>query len=63
MTSSILRQWNDAMDKVRKAEYQRLTNPAQRTYIKGQKHVLLSQRANLSPDKRQALTTLAATSD
>jgi len=56
----VLRQLNDAMDQVRKAEYKRLTNRADRTYIKGQKYVLLSHRANLSPTKRQALKTLLA---
>jgi len=56
----VLRQLNEAMDKVRKAEYQRLTNRADRTYIKGQKYVLLSHRENLSPEKRQRLKTLLA---
>ena len=56
----VLRQLNEAMDKVRKAEYQRLTNRAGRKYIKGQKYVLLSHRANLSPEKRQRLKTLLA---
>jgi transposase len=56
----VLRQLNDAMDKVRKAEYKRLTNRADRTFIKGQKYVLLSHRANLTPDKRRALQTLLA---
>jgi transposase len=56
----VLRQLNEAMDKVRKAEYQRLTNRADRKYIKGQKYVLLSRRENLSPEKRQRLKTLLA---
>lgn len=56
----VLRQLNDAMDKVRKAEYKRLTNRADRKYIKGQKYVLLSHRENLSPEKRQRLKTLLA---
>jgi transposase len=56
----VLRQLNEAMDKVRKAEYQRLTNRADRKYIKGQKYVLLSHRENLSPEKRQRLQTLLA---
>ena len=56
----VLRQLNDAMDKVRKAEYKRLTNRNDRKFIKGQKYVLLSHRANLSPDKRRALQTLLA---
>lgn len=56
----VLQQLNDAMDRVRKAEYQRLTNQADRKYIKGQKYVLLSHRENLSPEKRQRLKTLLA---
>ena len=56
----VLRQLNDAMDEVRKAEYRRLTNHAARKYIKGQKYVLLSHRENLSPDKRQRLKMLLA---
>ena len=56
----VLRHLNDAMDQVRKAEYKRLTNRPDRTYIKGQKYVLLSHRANLSPEKRRRLQTLLA---
>ena len=56
----VLRQLNEAMDKVRKAEYKRLTNRTDRKYIKGQKYVLLSHRENLSPEKRQRLKTLLA---
>jgi transposase len=56
----VLRHLNDAMDKVRKAEYKRLTNRADRKYIKGQKYVLLSHRENLSPEKRRRLKTLLA---
>ena len=48
------------MDQVRKSEYERLTHRADRTCIKGQKYVLLSHRANLSPPKRQALQALLA---
>ena len=56
----VLRHLNEAMDQVRKAEYKRLTNRADRKYIKGQKYVLLSHRENLSPEKRRALKTLLA---
>jgi transposase len=56
----VVRQLNDAMDKVRKAEYKRLTDRADRKFIKGQKYVLLSHRANLSVEKRRALQTLLA---
>ena len=48
------------MDQVRKSEYKRFTHRADRTYIKGQKYVLLSHRANLSPPTRQALQALLA---
>ncbi|MCO4099519.1 MAG: ISL3 family transposase [Gemmatimonas sp.] len=56
----VLRQLGEAMDQVRKAEYKRLTDRDERQFIKGQKYVLLSHRANLSPEKRRALTTLLA---
>ena len=48
---------NDALDKVRKAEYARLSGKDRR-YIKGQKYVLLSSHENLTVDGRQALKTL-----
>ena len=57
----VLRHLSEAMDKVRKAEYKRLTDRAARKFIKGQKYVLLSHRANLSPDKRRRLDTLLLT--
>jgi transposase len=56
----VLQQLNEAMDEVRKAEYRRLTNQAARTYIKGQKYILLSHWANLTPDKQHRLKTLLA---
>ena len=56
----VLRQLNEAMDQVRKSEYKRLTNRPDRTYIKGQKYVLLSHRENLSPAKRRGLRALLA---
>lgn len=56
----VLRHLNDAMDRVRKAEYKRLTHRPDRKYIKGQKYVLLSRRENLSPEKRRRLQTLLA---
>ena len=59
-TFQVLRHLHDAMDQVRKAEYKRLTNRPDRTYIKGQKCVLLSHREHLSPDKRRALQALLA---
>ena len=50
----VLRPPNEAIDQVRKAAYKRLTNRPDRTYIKGQTYVLLSHRANLSPDRRRS---------
>jgi transposase len=38
---------NEALDKVRKAEYARLSGK-ERRYIKGQKYVLLSNHENLT---------------
>ena len=50
---------SDALDEVRKSEYARLSGKA-RSYIKGQKYTLLSNRENLSLKGRQALKTLLA---
>lgn len=50
---------NDALDKVRKAEYARLSGNDRR-YIKGQKYVLLTRHDNLTTDGRRALKTLLA---
>lgn len=55
----VMRHLNDALDKVRKAEYARLQGK-ERRYIKGQKYVLLSSRENLTLDGRKALKTLLA---
>jgi transposase len=49
----------DAMDKVRKAEYARLSGKDRR-FIKGQKYTLLSNRENLTLEGRQSLKTLLA---
>ena len=55
----IMRHLGDALDKVRKAEYSRLSGQ-DRSYIKGQKYTLLSRRENLSLEGRQSLKTLLA---
>jgi len=55
----VMRHLNDALDKVRKAEYARLQGQ-ERRYIKGQKYTLLSHRENLDLEGRQALKTLLA---
>ena len=53
----ILRHLSDALDGVRRAEYKRVTGD-ERTFIKGQRYVLLSRRENLSDGGRQNLERL-----
>jgi transposase len=53
----IMRHLGEALDKVRKAEYRRLSGKS-RSYIKGQKYTLLSHRENLTLDGRRSLKTL-----
>ena len=55
----IMRHLGDALDAVRKSEYARLS-AKDRSYIKGQKYTLLSNRENLSLDGRAALKRLLA---
>jgi transposase len=55
----ILRHLSEALDKVRKSEYARLTGKDRR-FIKGQKYTLLSHRENLSVEGRSSLKTLLA---
>jgi transposase len=55
----ILRHLGEALDKVRKQEYARLTGD-QRKFIKGQKYVLLSHRENLTREGKQSLKLLLA---
>jgi len=55
----IMRHLGDALDKVRKSEYARLSG-RDRRYIKGQKYTLLSHRENLTLEGRQSLKTLLA---
>jgi len=55
----IMRHLGEALDKVRKAEYRRLSGKDQR-YIKGQKYTLLSHRENLTMEGRRSLKTLLA---
>jgi transposase len=55
----ILRHLSDALDQVRRDEYQRLQGK-DRSYIKGQRYTLLSNRENLTLDGRQALKKLLA---
>ena len=53
----VMRHLGEALDKVRKMEYARLSG-RDRTYIKGQKYTLLSNKENLSLDGRRALKKL-----
>ena len=55
----IMRHLGEALDKVRKAEYARLSSKDRR-FIKGQKYTLLSRRENLTADGRRSLKTLLA---
>ena len=53
----VIRHLGEALDKVRKMEYARLSGK-DRSYIKGQKYTLLSNRENLTLDGRKALRKL-----
>ncbi|MBE7547922.1 MAG: ISL3 family transposase [Planctomycetia bacterium] len=53
----IIKHLNDALDKVRKSEYARLSGK-DRKFIKGQKYTLLSHRENLTVEGRKALKIL-----
>ncbi len=53
----VVRHLNEALDKVRKSEYARLSGKDRR-FIKGQKYTLLSRRENLDTEGRFALRML-----
>jgi len=55
----IMRHLGEALDKVRKAEYARLSGKDRR-FIKGQKYTLLSNHENLSLDGKRSLALLLA---
>jgi transposase len=55
----IMRHLGEALDKVRKAEYARLSGKDRR-FIKGQKYTLLSNRENLTLDGKKSLKLLLA---
>ena len=55
----VLRHLGEALDKVRKSEYARLTGKDRR-FIKGQKYALLAHPKNLSLNGRRTLKTLLA---
>jgi transposase len=53
----VLRHLGDALDKIRKTEYARVTGD-KRKFIKGQKYVLLSHRENLTSEGQASLKLL-----
>jgi transposase len=53
----VMRHLNDALDKIRKSEYARLSDQDQQ-FVKGQKYTLLAHWKNLSVEGRVALKTL-----
>jgi len=53
----VMRHLSEALDKIRKQEYTRLSGK-DRKYIKGQKYILLSNRENLTLDGKASLKTL-----
>jgi len=55
----VIKHLNNAMDAVRKSEYQRVSKE-EKKYIKGQKYTLLSHRANLSKEGKASLKELLA---
>lgn len=55
----VVRHLGDALDKVRKAEYARLSG-RDRRFIKGQKYTLLAHRENLTLEGRKSLKLLLA---
>lgn len=55
----ILRHLGEALDKVRKQEYARVSGKDRR-FIKGQKYVLLSHKENLKPEGKKSLKLLLA---
>jgi transposase len=53
----IVKHLSDALDDVRRSEYKRVTGE-DRSFIKGQRYVLLSRRENLTDDRRKNLERL-----
>ena len=53
----IVKHLGDALDAIRRSEYKRVTGE-DRSFIKGQRYVLLSRRENLTDDKRKNLERL-----
>ena len=57
-----MRHLSEALDTVRRSEYRRLSGQ-DRAFVKGQRHTLLTRRAHLSLDGRQALRKLLAANE
>jgi transposase len=53
----VVKHLSDALDHIRRSEYKRVTGD-DRSFIKGQRYVLLSRRENLTDDKRKNLERL-----
>jgi transposase len=53
----VIRHLNDALDKVRRSEYHRVSDK-EKKFIKGQRYTLLSAKENLTVDGRQSLRLL-----
>ena len=53
----VVKHLSDALDDIRRSEYKRVTGD-DRSFIKGQRYVLLSRRENLTGDKRKNLERL-----
>lgn len=53
----VIRHLGEALDKIRKAEYKRVTG-AKKKFIKGQKYVLLSHKENLTAESKRSLKLL-----
>lgn len=55
----VIQHLGDALDEVRRSEYRRLSG-SDRSYIKGQRYILLSNRENLTQEGRDTLKKLLA---
>jgi transposase len=56
-TFNVVKHLSDALDDIRRSEYKRVTGD-DRSFIKGQRYVLLSRRENLTGDKHENLERL-----
>ena len=56
----IIKHLSDAMDKVRREEYKRVSGKKERNFIKGQRYTLLAHQENLTLEGRESLKKLLA---